>query len=52
MPFGWLSNDFGSDGHIGDPTVADAQLGEQLFTRAIELLVEAFAEIATFEFGR
>ncbi len=25
--FGWLSNDFGPDGHIGDPTAATADTG-------------------------
>ena len=50
--FGWLSNDFGPDGHIGDPTTATAELGEQLFEAAVTAFAEALAEIATFEFGR
>ncbi len=50
--FGWLSNDFGRDGHIGDPTTATADLGEQLFAAAVTAFAEALAEIAIFEFGR
>ncbi len=50
--FGWLSDDFGPDGHIGDPTVATAELGEQLFEAAVTAFAEALAEISAFEFGR
>jgi creatinine amidohydrolase len=50
--FGWLSNDFGPDGHIGDPTVADATLGAQLFESAVSMLGSAMAEVAAFDFGR
>jgi len=47
--FGWLSSDFGPDGHIGDPTPATAHRGEQLFARAVDAFSEALAEIADFE---
>jgi creatinine amidohydrolase len=47
--FGWLSNDFGPDGHIGDPTLADAERGEQLFDRSVDAFCEALGEIAAFE---
>ena len=50
--FGWLSNDFGPDGHIGDPTGASAQEGKELFEIAVALLGEQMAEIAAFDFGR
>jgi creatinine amidohydrolase len=50
--FGWLSNDFGPDGHIGDPTAADAALGAQLFESAVTMLGAALAEVAAFDFGR
>ena len=50
--FGWLSNDFGPHGHIGDPTGANAQEGKQLFETAVALLGEQMAEIAAFNFGR
>jgi len=52
VAFGWLSNDFGPDGHIGDPTVATAELGAQLFDNAVSHIVAAMHEIATFDFGR
>lgn len=47
--FGWLSNDFGPDGHLGDPTAATAQIGQQLFDGAVDGFCKALAEIATFE---
>jgi creatinine amidohydrolase len=50
--FGWLSNDFGPDGHIGDPTVASAETGAQLFEASIASLADAMVEVASFEFGR
>jgi len=50
--FGWLSNDFGPDGHIGDPTIASAQRGASLFDAAVTAFGEALAEVAAFEFGR
>lgn len=50
--FGWLSNDFGPDGYIGDPTAATAERGAMLFEGAVQSFGEALREIATFEFGR
>ena len=47
--FGWLSNDFGPDGHIGDPTAATAERGRELFDRAVDAFCESLAEIADFE---
>ncbi len=47
--FGWLSNDFGPDGHIGDPTPATAERGEMLFDAAVVAFGEALAEVARFE---
>lgn len=52
VSFGWLSDDFGPSGAIGDPNGATAQLGHELFDGAITNLVEAMHEIAAFEFGR
>ena len=51
VPFGWTSDDFGPDGHIGDPVGATAQQGRQLFEGAVEMLCEQLAEIARFDFG-
>ncbi len=47
--FGWLSNDFGPHGHIGDPTAATAERGEMLFDAAVVAFGEALAEVARFE---
>jgi creatinine amidohydrolase len=52
VSFGWLSDDFGPDGHIGDPTQASAELGEQLFEGAVAAFVEALDEIDRFELRR
>lgn len=48
VAFGWLSNDFGPDGHIGDPRSATAELGQRLFDGAVATFGEALAEIAAF----
>jgi creatinine amidohydrolase len=50
VTFGWLSNDFGADGHIGDPTDATAEAGASLFDDIVATLGEIVAEIAAFEF--
>ena len=52
VSFGWLSNDFGPDGHIGDPTTATAAHGASLFTGAVSGFVEALHEVAAFNFGQ
>ena len=43
--FGWLSDDFGPDGHIGDPTVATVERGKQLFEGAVDAFGAALAEV-------
>lgn len=48
IQFGWLSNDFGDHGHIGDPTTASAVEGARLFSGAVDSFVSALIEIATF----
>ena len=50
VQFGWLSNDFGPDGHIGDPTGATAELGKELFDGAVDFLCDQLREIASFDF--
>jgi creatinine amidohydrolase len=52
VSFGWLSNDFGPDGHIGDPTGATAERGKQLFEACVERLGEQLAEVRDFRFDR
>jgi creatinine amidohydrolase len=49
VSFGWLSNDFGGDGQIGDPTAATAERGKELFEGAVRGLGEALAEVAAFQ---
>jgi creatinine amidohydrolase len=49
VTFGWLSSDFGEDGHIGDPTGATAEIGAQVFDRIVTTLVAAMREVAGFE---
>ena len=50
VPFGWLSNDFSDDGVIGDPTVASAERGAELFGAAVDTFRDVLAEIAAFRF--
>jgi creatinine amidohydrolase len=50
VSFGWLSNDFSDDGVIGDPTVASAERGAELFESAVDTFCDALAEIAAFRF--
>jgi creatinine amidohydrolase len=52
VAFGWLSNDFFPEGHIGDPTGASADLGARMFSGAVESLGTAMKEISGFDFGR
>ena len=51
VAFGWLSDDFGPAGIIGDPTPATAERGKELFEGAVTAFCEALAEIAAFSFG-
>jgi creatinine amidohydrolase len=44
VSFGWLTDDFGPDGHIGDPTGATAEHGKVVFDAAVGRLVEVIAE--------
>lgn len=49
VSFGWLSNDFGTDGSIGDPTGASAELGKQYYSAMVDAAGESLAEIARFD---
>ena len=45
--FGWLSNDFGPDGHIGDPTHGDGRHAVPCcYDAAVTAFAEALAEVA------
>ena len=48
VAFGWLSNDFGDHGHIGDPTQASPELGRTLVDGAIATFVDVLNEVAQF----
>lgn len=48
VSFGWLSNDFGPSGVIGDATAATAEWGKTIFERAVVDGVAALTEISTF----
>jgi creatinine amidohydrolase len=49
VTFGWLSDDFGPHGVIGDPTTATAQDGAALFAACVATLGEACAEVTAFK---
>jgi len=52
VAFGWLSNDFFPEGHIGDPTGANPEVGKTMFDSAASSLGDALREISRFDFGR
>jgi creatinine amidohydrolase len=51
VSFGWLSDDFGPAGHIGDPTGASAEVGKAHFEGAVAGTAAAIEEASRFEFG-
>jgi creatinine amidohydrolase len=48
VSFGWISDDFGPSGVIGDPTGANAAVGKRGFDSSIELAVASLTEIDRF----
>ena len=48
VSFGWLSDDFGTSGVIGDPTEANAAAGASLFDGWLDFASEALAEVSRF----
>jgi creatinine amidohydrolase len=46
--FGWLSDDFGPAGVVGDASGATAEWGAELYATALRRGVESLAEIARF----
>jgi mycofactocin precursor peptide peptidase len=48
VSFGWLADDFGPDGHIGDPTGATAEHGKAMFDAAVARLAAVIAEAHRF----
>jgi creatinine amidohydrolase len=51
VSFGWLSDDFGTDGTIGDPTGATAEHGKTLYEGMVRAAGASLAEIARFDPG-
>ncbi|WP_086840524.1 creatininase family protein [Amycolatopsis kentuckyensis] len=49
VSFGWLSDDFGTPGVVGDPTQATPAYGEVLWEASVHQAVESLLEIARFE---
>ncbi len=49
VSFAWLSDDFGTDGTIGDPTGATAELGKQRYEAMVETAAASLREIARFD---
>lgn len=52
VAFGWLSNDFFPEGHIGDPTHASAELGKTMYDASVQTFIEVLREVSSFDFGR
>lgn len=48
VSFGWLSSDFGPDGHVGDPTAATAEAGKEMFEHAVGQLARTLVEASRF----
>jgi len=48
VAFGWVSNDFGPSGVVGDPTTANAADGEALLAASVAQGVAALEEISRF----
>lgn len=51
VTFGWLSNDFGPSGVLGDPTGSTAAAGERLFDASVAFVTEALDEISRFDYA-
>jgi creatinine amidohydrolase len=52
VAFGWAASDLSETGAIGDPTLASAALGAQLWAGMLSSAAESLGEIAAFSFGR
>jgi creatinine amidohydrolase len=50
VSFGWSSNDVMPSGVIGDPTLASAEAGKEMFERCVGHLGQVFEEISRFSY--
>jgi creatinine amidohydrolase len=48
VSFGWLSDDFGTPGVVGDPTQATAEYGAMLWQASVTQATASLQEIARF----
>ena len=49
VSFGWLSDDFGTDGTLGDPTGATAERGKREYEAMVAAAAASLTEVAAFE---
>ncbi|MBL7500097.1 creatininase family protein [Frankia sp. CNm7] len=49
VSFGWLSDDFGTNGTLGDPTGATAERGKTRYEAMVETAAASLREIARFD---
>lgn len=49
VSFGWLSDDFGTDGTLGDPTGATAEHGKRKYEAMIANAAHSLSEVARFD---
>jgi creatinine amidohydrolase len=49
VSFGWLSNEFGTGGTLGDPTGATAEHGKRKYEAMLTMAAQSLAEIARFD---
>jgi hypothetical protein len=49
VSFGWLRDDFGTDGSLGDPTGATAEYGKRKYEAMITAAAQSLAEIRRFD---
>jgi creatinine amidohydrolase len=49
VTFGWSADDFGPEGHVGDPRGASAEAGARIFERTVATLGDALHEVRAFE---
>ncbi|KQQ09573.1 creatininase family protein [Rathayibacter sp. Leaf296] len=50
VSFGWLSDDFGPTGVVGDPTGATGEVGALLFEEKVAFVASALEEISRFRY--
>lgn len=51
-PFGWATQDLHVSGAVGDPTAASAEKGRVIVERAVQGMIDLFADIDAFDLAR